>query len=106
MGGDQLTFTSVELPRLVQNGERDRCLADIVKHGGNIQPLQVRVRNTEGQSEINREAGHKQAVLVGALVMAPNRRQPMRQTVLSDTLGDALADLLRLIDVDARSAQD
>ena len=57
MGLDQRALPVVEAPGLVENRERDSCLADVVKHCGGIQPLDISPGHAEAQAEIDGHPG-------------------------------------------------
>ena len=97
---DQSALLGIEAARLVEDRERDRRLADVVKHRRRRQPLDIGLGNAEAQAEIDRNSGHQKAVLIGAFVMAPNGSQPIGQSVLLDRIGDLRACVPGARDID------
>src|SRR6202022_2015046 len=75
MGLDQGALLGIEASRLVEHGERNLCLPDVVKHRGRIQALDVGLRHTAAKSKIDRYSRNQKAVLIGSLVVAANRLQ-------------------------------
>ena len=62
-----------------------------MKHRGRIQPLDVRPRQPEAQSEIDRYPRDQKAMLIGSLVVTANRFQPVRQPVLGEAVRNPAA---------------
>ena len=103
---DHGAFVGVEAAGLVEDRKRDLRLADVVEHGCGIQPLEIGSSDAEAQSEVDRHAGHEQAMLVGSLMVTPHRGKPFGQAVLGDAVGDPAARFLRAVDVEGLAERD
>src|SRR4051794_29070009 len=104
MGFDQRAFPLVEAPGLIENGERNFGLADVMEHRGRIQPLDVSLRQAKAQAKVDGYSRNQEAVLKGALVVATNRREPVGQTIFRDTCRDFATGVLGTLDVDSSTA--
>ena len=77
-----------------------------MKHRGGVQPFNVGFRHGEAQSEVDGDAGDEQAMLIGALMVAADRGEPLGQTMLGNAVGNPAAGPLRALDVDRGAADD
>ncbi len=75
---DNRALLRIETPGLVEHGQRNRRLAQIVKHRRRIQSLHVAFRQTEAQTEIDGDAGDQETMLKRPFVVAANGCQPSR----------------------------
>ena len=73
---------------LVEDLERDRGLADVVQGRGDAEPLHVGGVEAEAEREIDRDAGHQQAVLEGAFMVAAHVVEPGGEPVGRDRVDD------------------
>src|SRR5882762_8123484 len=103
MGFDQRALAVVEAAGLVENGEWNFGLADVVEHRGRIEPLDVGLGETETQSKVYGYSRNQKAVLKGAFMVAADRREPVGQAILGDTFGNLAADALGARDIDGRT---
>ena len=70
-----------------------------------MQPFHVGLAQPETQAEIYRNAGHQETMLVGPLMVAPYRCEPVRQAVLGDGVSNFSTRVPRSFDIDLRTAQ-
>ena len=63
-------------------------------------PLQIRASDAETEPEVDGNAGHEQAVLIGSLMVAPYRREPFRQAMLGDAVGNLASGFLGAVDIE------
>src|SRR3954451_12756561 len=96
MTPDDLLFLGVEASRLVQDRQRDACLADVVEGRRYAEPRDVAAGESDIQREGDRNTGHKQAVLKRALVIATHLVKPRRKPVLPDAADDLRRRTLRI----------
>src|SRR3954453_13654379 len=96
MTPDDLLFLGVEASRLVQDRQRDACLADVVEGRRYSEPRDIAAGEADIQPEGDRNTGHKQAMLKRALVIAPPLVEPRRKPVLPDAGDDLRRCLLRI----------
>ena len=105
MGFDQCTLPCIEAPRLIQDRERNFRLANVVKHRSRVQTLNVRLRQTKAQSEIDSYSRNQKAVLIGSLMVTPNRLEPAAQPVLFDAVCNPAACAFSIPEIDGLAGQ-
>src|SRR4051812_26356516 len=105
MGFDECALLDLEPAWLVENGEWNFGLADVVKHRGHVEALEGGAVDAEAQAEIHGDAGDQQTVLISAFMVAANGGEPVGEAVLGDTIGNPLAGSACLVDVDLRALE-
>ena len=79
---------AVEASGLVENGQGNMGLADIMQGCRQSEPLDVRRRKLDIQGETDRHARHQQAVLERSFVIAAHVVEPCAEPVLLDAVDD------------------
>src|SRR5437868_6667209 len=98
-------FLRIETSRLVEDGEWNSGFANVMEHGGCMQPFNVGLRKSEAQAEVDRDPHHQKAMLISALVMPPYGFQPVGQAMFGDVVRDMARRGLCRRHVDALAAQ-
>ena len=84
----------IERAWLFEDGQRNACLADIVKHSGKREPLTICMRHADVLPERHGQSGHDQAMLIGLAMVHADRLDPRGQALHLDLVDDRVAGLL------------
>ena len=103
MGLDQLALFVIQAARLVQDGQRNVGLSDVVKHRGKAETLHVLRAKPQAEPEIRGDAGNKETVLVGSLMMITHGVEPGGEAVFSDAIDNRAPHIRRGLDVDGKA---
>ena len=84
-------FIGVEGGRLFEDGQGNPCLAYVVKHSRERQPLAIRAGQSDLLTEGHGDSHYKQAVLICLAMVHANGLDPSRQTLRLDFVDDCVA---------------
>src|SRR5437763_1055179 len=94
-----LFFIRFEAPGLVENGQGDAPLADIVQRCREPQAPDIVWAKLDFERKTNGHSGHQQAVLERSFVMAANVVKPHAQSSLLDTADDLRCGVLGILGI-------